>query len=126
MKVAQLCLALCDLMDYTVHGIFQARILEWVVFPFSRGLPNPGIKPTSPILRADSLPGEPQGSPRILKWYAIPFSSGPHSARNMEKAREFQKNIYFCFIGYAKAFDSVDSNKLWKILKEMGIPDHLT
>ena len=44
----------------------------------------------------------------------------------MEKAREFQKNIYFCFIDYAKAFDSVDHNKLWKILKEMGIPDHLT
>ena len=44
----------------------------------------------------------------------------------MEKAREFQKNIYFCFIDYAKAFDSVDHNKLWKILQEMGIPDHLT
>ena len=44
----------------------------------------------------------------------------------MEKAREFQKNIYFCFIVYAKTFDSVDHNKLWKILKEMGIPDHLT
>ena len=44
----------------------------------------------------------------------------------MEKAREFQKNIYFCFIDYAKAFDRVDHNKLWKILKEMGIPDHLT
>ena len=44
----------------------------------------------------------------------------------MEKAREFQKNIYFCFIDYAKAFDCVDHNKLWKILKEMGIPDHLT
>ena len=44
----------------------------------------------------------------------------------MEKAREFQKNIYFCFIDYAKAFDYVDSNKLWEILKEMGIPDHLT
>ena len=43
----------------------------------------------------------------------------------MEKAREFQKNIYFCFIDYAKAFDFVDHNKLWKILKEMGIPDHL-
>ena len=43
-----------------------------------------------------------------------------------EKAREFQKNIYFCFIDYAKAFDCVDHNKLWKILKEMGIPDHLT
>ena len=44
----------------------------------------------------------------------------------MEKARELQKNIYFCFIDYAKAFDYVDHNQLWKILKEMGIPDHLT
>ena len=44
----------------------------------------------------------------------------------MEKARGYQKNIYFCFIDYAKAFDCVDHNKLWKILKEMGIPDHLT
>ena len=44
----------------------------------------------------------------------------------IKKAREFQKNIYFCFIHYAKAFDCVDHNKLWKILKEMGIPDHLT
>ena len=43
-----------------------------------------------------------------------------------EKAREFPKTIYFCFIGYAKAFDCVDHNKLWKILKEMGIPDHIT
>ena len=44
----------------------------------------------------------------------------------IEKAREFQKNIYFCFIDYAKAFDCVDHNKLWNILKEMGIPDQLT
>ena len=44
----------------------------------------------------------------------------------VKRAREFQKNIYFCFIDYAKAFESVDHNKLWKILKEMGIPDHLT
>ena len=44
----------------------------------------------------------------------------------IEKARELQKNIYFCFIDYAKAFDCVDHNKLWKILKEMGIPGHLT
>ena len=43
----------------------------------------------------------------------------------IKKAREFQKNIYFCFIDYAKSFDCVDHNKLWKILKEMGIPDHL-
>ena len=46
--------------------------------------------------------------------------------RIMGKAREFQKNIYFCFIDYAKAFDCVDHKKLWKILREMGIPDHLT
>ena len=44
----------------------------------------------------------------------------------IERAREFQKNIYFCFIDYTKAFDCVDHNKLWKILEEMGIPDHLT
>ena len=44
----------------------------------------------------------------------------------MEKARKFQKNIYFCFINYAKAFDCVDHKKLWEILKEKGIPDHLT
>ena len=44
----------------------------------------------------------------------------------IEKAREFQKNIYLCFIDYVKAFDCVDHNKLWKILKDMGIPDHLT
>ena len=44
----------------------------------------------------------------------------------IEKARQFLKNIYFCFIAYAKAFDCVDHHKLWKILKKMGIPDHLT
>ena len=44
----------------------------------------------------------------------------------IKKAREFQKNIYFCFIDYVKAFDCVDHNKLWKILRQMGIPDHLT
>ena len=50
----------------------------------------------------------------------------PTSAGSSKKAREFQKNIYFCFIDYAKVFDCVDQNKLWKILQEMGIPDHLT
>ena len=48
-----------------------------------------------------------------------------HICSTIKKAREFQKNIYFCFIDYAKAFDCVNHNKLWKILKEMGIPDHL-
>ena len=50
----------------------------------------------------------------------------PTSIKSFAKAREFQKNIYSCFIDYAKAFDCVDHNKLWKILKGMGIPDHLT
>ena len=50
----------------------------------------------------------------------------PTSSGSWKKEREFQKNVYFCFIGYVKAFDCVDHNKLWKILKEMGIPDHLT
>ena len=50
----------------------------------------------------------------------------PTSAGSSKKAREFQKNIYFCYIDYAKAFDYVDHNKFWKILKEMEIPDHLT
>ena len=50
----------------------------------------------------------------------------PTSVGSLKKAREFQKNIYFCFIDCAKAFDCVDHNKLWKILEEIGIPDHLT
>ena len=64
MKVAQLCPTLCNPMDYTVHGILQARILEWVTFSFSRGSSEPGIKPRSPTLQEDSLPTEPQGKPK--------------------------------------------------------------
>ena len=55
-----------------------------------------------------------------------PESKLPTSVGSSKKAREFQKNIYFYFTDYAKAFDCVDHNKLWKILYEMGIPDHLT
>ena len=54
----------------------------------------------------------------------LPTSVG--SSLMIQKAREFQKNIYFCFINYAKAFDCVDHNKLWEVFQEMGIPDHLT
>ena len=57
-------------MDGIVHGILQARILEWVAFPFFRDLPNPGIEPRSPVLQADSLPAEPQGKP-ICVFYVI-------------------------------------------------------
>ena len=65
-KVAQLCPTLCDPIDYTVPGILHARMLEWVAFPFSRDLPNPGIKPRSPALQADSSSAEPQGKPFVL------------------------------------------------------------
>ena len=65
-KVAQLCPTLWDPMDYRVHGILQARILEGVAFPSSGDLLNPGIEPRSPALQADSLPAEPQGKPQWL------------------------------------------------------------
>ena len=69
-KVAQSCLTLCNPMDYTVHGILQARILEWAAFPYPGDLPNPWIEPRSPALQADSLPAEPWGKPR---WSALFF-----------------------------------------------------
>ena len=65
-KVAQSYPTLCDPMNYTVHRILQARILEWVAFPFFRNLSNPGIKPRSPELQTDSLPAEPQGKPKNI------------------------------------------------------------
>ena len=62
-KVTQLCLTLCDPMDYTVHVILQARIVEWVAFPFSRGSSQPRDQTQVSALQADSLPAEPQGKP---------------------------------------------------------------
>ena len=61
-EFAQLCPTLCNPMNYIVHGILQARILEWVAFPSPGDLPNPEIKPRPPALQADSLAVEPQGS----------------------------------------------------------------
>ena len=75
-KVAQLGPTICDPMDYTVHGILQARILEWVAVPFSRGSYQPRIEPRSPALQADSFPAEPQGKPikidkLLLSWVTL-------------------------------------------------------
>ena len=64
MKLAQSCLTVCNPMDYTVHGIPQAKILEWVAVPSPGDLPNPGIEPRSPALQVNSLPAEPQGKPK--------------------------------------------------------------
>ena len=60
-KITQSCLTLCDPVDYMVHGILQARMLEWVAFLSPADLPNPGIEPRSPTLQVDSSPVEPQG-----------------------------------------------------------------
>ena len=68
--VAQLCLTLCDLMDVAYHGILQARILEWVAIPFSRDLPDPGIKPRSPELQDESSLSKPAGKPDVEHTWA--------------------------------------------------------
>ena len=65
-KVTRSCLTLCNPMDHTVHGIFQARILEWEAIPFSRNLLSPGVEPGSPALQVDSLPDELPGKPIYL------------------------------------------------------------
>ena len=62
-KITQLCPTLCNPMDYTIHGILQARIQEWVDSPSPGDLPNPAIEPRSPALQVDSLPAEPSGKP---------------------------------------------------------------
>ena len=83
MKVAQSCLTFCDPMDYAVHGIFQARILEWVAFPFSRGSSQPRDRTQlSRIAGGFFTRGATRGSPRILEWVAYLFSSGSSWPRN--------------------------------------------
>ena len=86
MKVAQLCPTL-DPMDYTVHGILQARILEWVAVPFSRGSSNPGIEPWSPVLQVDSLPAEPQGKPKNTGVGSLSLLQGIFLAQELNWAR---------------------------------------
>ena len=77
MKVAQSCSTLFDPMDYTVHGILQARILEWVAVPFSRGIfSTQGSNPRLPHCRQILYQLSHKGIPRILEWVAYPFSSG--------------------------------------------------
>ena len=70
-------------MDYAVHGLLQARILKWVAFPFSRDLPNPGIKPRFPTFQADSLPAEPQGKPILHMVVYICLSYFLHSVPSL-------------------------------------------
>ena len=164
-EVAQLCPTLCHPMDFSlpgfsVHLIFQARVLEWVAISFSRGsfwhrdrtrvsrivgrcftlwavLFKSANAPFPPLYLEPGLDFA-QRSVLLIFHFGNSYSTLTlEKARGtrdqianicwiIKKAREFQKIIYFCFIDYVKAFDCVDHNKLWKILKEMGILDHLT
>ena len=80
-KVVQSCLTLSHPMDYTVHGILQARILEWIVLPLSRGSCQQRDQIQVSSMQADSLPAEPQRNPRILEWVAYHFSRGYSPSR---------------------------------------------
>ena len=112
LSIPQSSLTLCNPMDYTVHGILQPRILEWVAFSFPGDLSNPGIEPRSPALQADSLPTELSGKPpkvkvtqscltlcspmdytahgilqpRILEWVAVSFSRGSSQPKDRTQA----------------------------------------
>ena len=83
-NITPLCLTLCSPVDYTVHGILQARILEWVAFPFSRGSSQPRnqTNPGLPHCRWILYQLSHKGSPRILEWVAYPFSKGSSLSRN--------------------------------------------
>ena len=134
-KVTQSFPTHCDPMDYTVQGILQARILEWVAVPFSRDLPNPGIKPRSPTLQVDSLPAEPQGKPwgRLEERNQIPYDYTVE-VRNRFKGLDLIDRVPDEL--WTEVRDTVQETMPkpltvwlttnWKILKEMGISDHLT
>ena len=137
-KSAESCPTICDPMDCSLpgsslHGILQARVLEWVSVSFSNYHTITLISHASKVMLKILQARLQQYVNRKLPDVQVGFRKGRRTRDQianihwiMEKAREFQKNIYFCFIDYAKAFDCVDHNKLWKILQEMGIPDHVT
>ena len=115
----------CGPPGFPVHGIFQARVLDWgatafsashmlVMFKILQGRLQQYVNCELPDVQAGFRKGRgTRDQIANICWI-------------IEKAREFQKKkIYFFFINYAKAFDCVDHNRLWKILKELGIPDHL-
>ena len=121
-EVAQSCLTLHDPMDCSLPGSSSmgvSRQEHW------SGLPPPSLLVMFKILQARFQQYVNHELPAVQAGFRKGRQTRDQIANIhwiIEKAREFQKNIYFCFIDYAKAFDCVDHNKLWKILKEMGIP----
>ena len=109
-KVAQSCPTLCDTKGYIVHGILQARILEWVAFPVSKGSSQPraGIEPRSPTLQANFLPAEPQGKPKkigvgslsLLQWLFPTQESnqGLLHCRQIHYQLSYQGSHYFIWV----------------------------
>ena len=84
-----------DPTDFTVHGILQARILEWVAFPSPGELPNPGIEPRSPALQADSSPGEPQGKPKKTRVGSLSLLQGSSRPRNWTRVFLYYRGILY-------------------------------
>ena len=108
----------CSPPGSSTHRILQARVLEWVAISFSRGSSRP--RDRTQVSRIVGRRFTVWATREALK--AEELAVKPNVQWIIEKARKFQKNI--CFVDYTKTFDCVDHNKLWKILKEMGIPDH--
>ena len=106
-KVAQPCPTLCNPMDYTVHRILQARILEWVAFPSPGVLPNPGIEPRPPALQVDSLPTEPQGKPIVIISYIIWYSNRfiILFTQIMHKKYKIKENIFNLRVQYLNNYN---------------------
>ena len=128
-EVVQLCPTLsdpidCSLPGSSVHGIFQARVLEWGAIALVSHTSKVMLKILKARLQQYMNCELPDVQARFRKGRGTRYQIA-NIFWIMEKAREFQKNIYFCSLDYTKAFDCVDHNKLWRILKEMGIPDHL-
>ena len=133
----------CNLPGSSVHGIFQARVPEWGAIAFSTKKGNANecsdyhtiahISHASKVMLKSLQARLQQYVNHELPDVQAAFRKGRGTRDQIanifwiiEKAREFQKSIYFCFIDYTQGFDGVDHNKLWKILQEMGIPDLLT
>ena len=137
-KLLQSCLTLYDPIDGSppgspIPGILQARTLEWVAISFSNYCTIALILNVSKVMLKILQARLQQYMNHELPDVHTGFRKDRRTRDQIanicwiiKKAREFQKNINFCFIDYTKAFDCVDCNKLWKILKEMGMPDHLT
>ena len=119
-KVTQSCTTLCDPLNYTVHRILQAKILEWVAFPFPGYLPNPRIKPTPLTLQTDSLPVDPQGKPSISKSRDITLLTKVC----LFKAMVFPVVLYGCesWTIIKAEHQRIDAFKLWCLRRLLRVP----